>query len=405
MERIWRSLCGEQFCPETNLFYDCRTSRNPERRFQYLPAPEEIAEQFPNPCGWSTGMEDCMLHAGSALEIMKLRNRNDEAEFALRVFDGIRRCATVHGKRGFLVRGITPRDGHSCYANSSRDQFTLATWGMYNLLTGFPSLTEHQKQPVRELLCDVAHFCETRITPENHWDLGRLDGHPALVSQMWQCAPHEVLRLPMIYAAAGYATNDAHWQELACRYLKPGLEISRGITQEACWDIPLAQFQLSLRVFRETGLFPDAAPSVEALMAQAAEYAERLLEVILAKAEAFDGDWYRLPGNWRRRAMCVTTQTLQSDETTAIWNGASYLNPLPADDEAKPGEYLRGIGNCLIALFSRPETVLSSSIASRLNYLLSGLDLTRVSGLGLMQLLHGLYLADERHQSMFPTTT
>jgi hypothetical protein len=53
---------------------------------------------------------------------------NDETlrDRAASVFQGIQRCATVHGVPGFLARGICPEDGKSIYPNSSRDQYTHA---------------------------------------------------------------------------------------------------------------------------------------------------------------------------------------------------------------------------------------------------------------------------------------
>ena len=63
----WKGIREQLFDPRTNLFYDYTTSHDRAQKFRYLPAPEEVAADFPNPCGWGTGMEDCMLNAGSAL--------------------------------------------------------------------------------------------------------------------------------------------------------------------------------------------------------------------------------------------------------------------------------------------------------------------------------------------------
>lgn len=111
--RLWNQLQNCLYHPEMELIYDYVTSRNPRHRFDHLPSPEEVAANFPNPCGWSTGMEDCMLNAGSALDILRLRREDEggtreETAFACHLLNGIHRCATVHGRSGFIARGITP---------------------------------------------------------------------------------------------------------------------------------------------------------------------------------------------------------------------------------------------------------------------------------------------------------
>ena len=85
-----------------------------------------------------------MLNAGSVIDILRIRKTvlgEENTGRAEKVVNGIHRCATVHGKDGFLVRGVT-LDGKSCYANSSRDQFTLAVFGLWRLGGGLGTGSE-----------------------------------------------------------------------------------------------------------------------------------------------------------------------------------------------------------------------------------------------------------------------
>lgn len=398
MNSIWRYLREELFCPETNLFYDCRTSRDPVLRFEFLPTAEEIAADFPNPCGWSTGMEDCMLNAGSILDTLALENEAGDGDpaFAGRVLDGIFRCTTVHGRPGFVVRGLSPRDGKSCYSNSSRDQFSLAVYGTWRYLRAFPEASDSDRERARFILRSVAEFCEQRITPENDFDLGRLDGGRALVSKLWNCAAHEALRLPMIYAAAFEATGEDRWLVLARRYAAQGTEISLRADEKECWDIPLAQLQLSLAFFRDSELFPELAEEIRAAMKRTAGMGLREFRRILAGAEAFSGDWGGLYGNWRLRPMMLTAQTLSAHGHSAVFGGKTYLNPIPEPACAQPNALLRGFGNALITIYSDDDTTLGEEERARFARVLERIDFSRCSGSGPVQLLHGFRLARRR---------
>ena len=45
----------------THLFYDYLTSYEAERELNHLPITVEANRQYPNDCGYGTGMEDCMI--------------------------------------------------------------------------------------------------------------------------------------------------------------------------------------------------------------------------------------------------------------------------------------------------------------------------------------------------------
>ena len=246
---LWTILKKNLYCPETELFYDYRTSADPAERFALLPTAEEIGVDFPNPCGWGTGMEDCSLNGGLALELCRIYE--PDCGFASQLVSGLERCAYIHGRTGFAARGVSVRAPLCCYSNTSRDQLTLAVYGVWRVIHSMAPEPRLRKR-CAALLAAYAVWCERVIVPENDFSFRRLDGRPALVSKMWECDAHEMLRLPMVYAAAFEATGDEHWRELACTLLEPGLEATlRGDGMELWWDLPPEDtFQVLKRVYK-----------------------------------------------------------------------------------------------------------------------------------------------------------
>ena len=104
---VWEKL----FYPETNLIYDLRTTLEPDGNISDLPTPEEISRNFPNACGWNTGMENSMINAGLMLDAVLncyAKTGNNEMEsLADKLFDGIKKCAEISGSEGFLARSTT----------------------------------------------------------------------------------------------------------------------------------------------------------------------------------------------------------------------------------------------------------------------------------------------------------
>lgn len=66
-DRIWRRLIH----PDLGLIYDYVGPDGDDRApFWWLPSSDEIAQRYPNPQGWSTGMEDSSLTGGFYLDAM-----------------------------------------------------------------------------------------------------------------------------------------------------------------------------------------------------------------------------------------------------------------------------------------------------------------------------------------------
>ncbi len=358
--------------PETCLFYDYRTAEG----LGHLPALEEIALQFPNPCGWGTGMEDSMLHAGAMLDALAAKGDRERAEWVL---EGIRRCTTVHGVPGFAVRSLSPSDGKSCYSNSSRDQFTLAVFGAWRFRRTWPD-----SEKAAEILRSIAGYCRKNVT-EN---LLRLDGKPAIVSRVWgDCEAHEALRLAMFYAAAGCEAE-------ARRYFEPGLRRTLAMKRERpWWDIELGQMQLSLELLRESGLFPEAEDELRRAMRLTGELAlERFLEM-LGTAEEFTGDWRVPNANWRTLPFRMVKETLAENPANAVFGGRTYLNPVFPEDYRRVFNYLRGFGNYAVTIHYAPGLEVPRE---RLEKLLSKIDFSRVNTGGIIPLYQSLVLLNVR---------
>ncbi len=358
-EAVWDYIRNRLFLGTTNLVYDCFSSTEQEKRFDHLPWPDEIAADFPNPCGWGTGMEDCMLNAGSVIEICRLRSRlrqDPEAEnFACRIIDGMFACTHVHGTPGFVARGISPRDGKSCYSNSSRDQFTLCVYGAWNFLRGFPDAPEKSRQAARRILTDIADYCERSITPAGDYDLMRLDGKPGRVGKMIHAECHEELRLPMIYLAAYDVSGEERYLNHYLSLRENALNVTRRLEEKKdWWDISIGQLQISLDLCGQ--IDSDTEPEYRQLRASVREIARRHLENTLKQVRDFRGDWNRPNSDWRLRPMIQHRDAF--DKTRGIvtlFQGKPYLCPVADPDYKVPATLLRATGNLLIALLLGTE--------------------------------------------------
>ena len=398
LDSIRRQIRSVLFDSGTGLVYDYVTSRIPEQRFAHLPAPEEIAAGFPNPCGWGTGMEDCALNGGFLLDLLCLEGEA-ATDFAGQVMAGVLACARCHGVPGFIARGISPRDGRSVYSNSSRDQFTLAAYGIWRMVADGGSLPEPLHSAAVEFLRSVADYCAKTVTPEHDYSLMRLDGGPALVSTMWNCAPHEAMRLPMIYAMAAAVTGEERYERLMRQYAAAGLNHTLRLDPGAeWWDMPVIQMQLSLNFFAAGGMMPELISDVRRAMRAAAGIAVAGLAALLKEAEAFSGDWGVLYDNWRNLPMKVVPETIAPDGSSALLGGKSYLNPVFRSEYAHPNALLRGIGNYLAVLAHCDGIDLPEQLFRQIDELLRRIDFSRCAGVGILPLLYGCLTWQRREE-------
>ena len=223
---IWNNL----YCDKTNLFYDFRTSKEKDSHIVNLPLPEYIASQVPNPCGYSTGMEDSSLNGGimldSTVAAYEVTGDDKYREQAVKIYSGLRLCAEAHGYPGYIARSVSPIDKKSVYLDSSRDQYTNWVFGAYRYYRSGFATAEH-KDSIAKAIVGIAQKHEREVTPENNYCLLRPDGKHGRVLGMWgSIEPHEFLRMPMIYLAAFYVSDDIHWKEMYLKYRQEALERS-----------------------------------------------------------------------------------------------------------------------------------------------------------------------------------
>lgn len=230
-DRLWNVTWKRFYLPQTHLFYDYLTSYEPGREQAHLPTADEVRQQYPNECGYGTGMEDCMISAGVMLSLIVDRYAvtKDESlrQRALEVFEGIQLCVTVHGVPGFVARGVCAEDSKSIYPNSSRDQYTHAVHGLW-LYFHSPLCSLAAREEIGTILSAVADRMTRNVTPENDYDSLRADGTRDTrgISRMWNVKGHEAARLPMIYAAAWDVTKKQKYHDLYRKYLEPAVEQS-----------------------------------------------------------------------------------------------------------------------------------------------------------------------------------
>lgn len=253
IERMEKYVWEKLFYPETNLIYDLRTTLEPDGNISDLPTPEEISRNYPNACGWNTGMENSMINAGLMLDAVLncyAKTGNNEMEsLADKLFDGIKKCAEISGSEGFLARSISPFDKKSFYYSSSRDQYTHI---VYSLVHYLDSPLCKEKETVKKILVSFAKRAEKNVTPETDYDMLRADGKRGIVTKLWgELSGHEYMRLPMIYLAAYKASDDTKWLNLYKQIRDEAIEKSYDMPNKLSGFFAYLQMQLSARILYE----------------------------------------------------------------------------------------------------------------------------------------------------------
>ena len=314
----WDMTWGRFYLPQVQTFGDYLSSYDKGKEQAHLPTAEEVKRQYPNPCGYSTGMEDGAILGGAMLSVLcdrfAVTGEEGLREKAASVFAGLKLCVTVHGVRGFVARNVCPEDGKSVYINSSRDQVTHLVHGLWQYYRS-PLADEATKKIIRGVMADVAERMIAFVTPENDFDFCRADGQrcPLGICRMWNVQAHEAARLPMIYAAAWDVTRDERYRAQWQRY------VADAIAQSANPDdhkpaYALLQMQCSLEVLHE--LEPDAAlkATIHERMKHVRDLAAKRFAWVLSQLAKKSAEEMRMLGpDWR---------------TMAVWkNQKGYMNP------------------------------------------------------------------------------
>ena len=275
VEQLWEVTWGRFYLPRTNLFYDYLTSYEDGKGLAHLPTAEEVQRQYPNECGYDTGMEDGMISAGVMLSLIVDRyavtNEESLRERAFDVYQGIKRCATAHGAPGFLARAVCVEDLKSVYPNSSRDQYTHAVHGLW-LYGESPLCSAETRQEIGDLLSGIADRMTRNVIPENNYDSLRANGSRDTrgISRMWKVSGHEAARLPMIYAAAWAVTGSEKYYDRYRHYLEPAIDQSFIIAGNTP-TYALQQVQASLELLAAVEKDPARKRKMQQIMDSVAE--------------------------------------------------------------------------------------------------------------------------------------
>jgi hypothetical protein len=223
IEKAWEISWSLYYREDTNLFYDYVSDNDPACSQAHLPTPDEVKQQFPNLCGWGTGMEDSAISAGVWMATIcdRFDSTSDETmkKYADKVWEGMKLLMRVSKSSGFLPRSVCLADGISHYINSSRDQYTHYCHGIWRFYHS-PLSDAGQRAGMRQIITDICHRMETNVIPENDFSFCQEDDRPGHgVNKMWEnWGPHEWGRLPMIYAIGWDLTSDKHWRDMYQRY-------------------------------------------------------------------------------------------------------------------------------------------------------------------------------------------
>ncbi len=117
IEQAWDMVWSRFYLPQVQTFGDYLSSYEKGKEQAHLPKAVEVKRQYPNPCGYSTGMEDGAILGGAMLSVLcdrfEVTKEESLREKAANVFAGLQRCVTVHGVKGFVARNVCPEDGTS----------------------------------------------------------------------------------------------------------------------------------------------------------------------------------------------------------------------------------------------------------------------------------------------------
>lgn len=279
--QAWRVVWDRFFQADTQTFMDYLSSYEPGRELAHLPTAAEVGRQYPNPCGYGTGMEDGMILGGAMLSMICDRFAVTKEESlradAARVFGGMRRCATVHGIPGFVARNVCPQDGKSIYINSSRDQYTHFVHGLWTYYRS-PLPDEATRGEIRRLLAAVAGRMIEFATPARDFDFGRADGGrcPLGICRMWNVQAHEAARLPMIHAAAWQVTGEERYRTLWRAYAVEAARQSAA-PDERLPAYALLQMQASLELLLPLEPDDEVRTAIAGAMRRVGDLAEQRL--------------------------------------------------------------------------------------------------------------------------------
>lgn len=375
MDQAWDVSWQRFYLPRTHLFYDYLSSYEPGKELAHLPTAAEVARQYPNECGYGTGMEDGMISAGVMLDLIVDRYAvTKEAslrERAHEVFQGVRLCATAHGVTGFLARAVCRDDLKSVYPNSSRDQYTHAVQGLWHYARS-PLCAPEARTEIGVILSAIADRMTRNVVPENDYDSLRADGTRDArgISRMWNVMGHEAARLPMIYAAAWDVTGKPEYRERYRHYVGPAVKQSYDIDGRQA-TYALLQLQGSLELLEALEQDPELKRQMrEVMAATSARCADRARNADRAGA-ALD-----------LTALCTDWRTTEGISTKGAYRKVWYN--------------IRESGEAALTQLMDPSTPFPDEQKVLLSRAITRLDYSRVSSGGIFYLQGAYWKARRR---------
>lgn len=305
MEQAWEVMWTRFYQEEVQTFADYLSSYEEGKVLAHLPSSEEVKRQYPNPCGYSTGMEDGAILGGAMLSLIVDRyavtGEEELRAAAEKAFRGLERCCTVHGVRGFVARNVCAEDGKSTYINSSRDQVTHCVHGLWRYYhSSLPDAGV--KGDIAALLSAIADRMIEYVVPENDYDFCRSDGSrdPLGISRMWEVQAHEAARLPMIYAAAWDVTGEEKYHTKYREYAADAVAQSHepGEHKPA---YALLQMQCSLEVLYALESEKELKEEIFQVMQHVASLAKKRSVQVSERLSGMDRETLAMTGpDWRK---------------------------------------------------------------------------------------------------------
>ena len=243
INQLWDFCVKTYHSPDTGMFYgrapkdipppSAFPTREQYRKGQYRTQPYKKGDENTvgfNSHGGGSGLEDSSLFTGTLLGaicdkylVTQSPNCREEARMTYR---GLHSAATAHGEPGFIARGVSPADGKTIPAGSSRDQYTNALYGMWRYYRS--GLADNrEKAEIRQISAAVADKMLREITPANNYSFTFAFGVPddRGVAKMFNPQiPALGFRLAMFYAVAADVNGNPNYRAAAEKYLTEALK-------------------------------------------------------------------------------------------------------------------------------------------------------------------------------------
>ena len=362
LQNVWNYIWNHLYDERTGMFYN-HLAGDAVKASEYLPEPEMINLLIPNPAGYGTGMEDCMLNAGLMMDAVVARYEvtGDESmrEYAAKICKGLILDASVSHQKGFLPRGVSPIDCQSHYIDTSRDQYTDWFYAAYRLYFS-PLADDTQKENIRWCLTTIAEKFEAEVIPENNWNFLREDGRIGVAGKMCgDIHPHEALRLPMLYLLTWKTTGESHWREMYLQYRDEAVQKSMEYIPLSGPTYAALQMQYSMRMVHDLEEDTTVRNTLLHMMEKLAEPYEALAVQKAAELMTPEGKaWLEIPYTvWRESKF----------RYAGVWGDIGYFVPEPSDFREHQSYYpLRTVGEGITIATTCPGWKISNASLEQL---------------------------------------